>query len=56
MSNKHPIHVFGEVLQTVKARRQGTIFIDVNLRSLWWDGETLLPLLQDADWVKLNED
>ena len=42
-------------LQTVKTRHQGKIFIDVNLRPPWWDRETLLPFLQDADWVKLNE-
>ena len=42
-------------LQTVKSRHQGKIFVDVNLRPPWWDRETLLPLLQDADWVKLNE-
>jgi fructokinase len=42
-------------LQNIKARHQGKIFVDVNLRPPWWDRETLLPLLQDADWVKLNE-
>lgn len=42
-------------LQTVKARHQGKIFIDVNLRPPWWRRQTLLPLLADADWVKLNE-
>ncbi|MDD2659182.1 MAG: carbohydrate kinase [Methylococcales bacterium] len=42
-------------LQTVKALHQGKIFVDVNLRPPWWARETLLPLLQDADWVKLNE-
>ena len=42
-------------LQIVKDRHQGKIFVDVNLRPPWWERETLLPLLQDADWVKLNE-
>jgi fructokinase len=42
-------------LQIVKTRHQGKIFVDVNLRPPWWDRETLLPLLQDADRVKLNE-
>lgn len=42
-------------LQAVKARHQGKIFVDVNLRLPWWKPETLLPLLQNADWVKLNE-
>jgi fructokinase len=42
-------------LQIVKARHQGKIFVDVNLRPPWWERGTLLPLLHDADWVKLNE-
>jgi fructokinase len=43
-------------LQTVKARHQGKIFMDVNLRPPWWEREILHELLHDADWVKLNED
>lgn len=42
-------------LNTAKAQHQGKIFIDVNLRSPWWDKDTLLPLIKDANWVKLNE-
>jgi len=42
-------------LQAAKARHQGKVFVDVNLRPPWWDRETLLPLLHDCDWVKLNE-
>jgi fructokinase len=42
-------------LQTVKLRHKGKIFVDVNLRPPWWRTETLLPMLNDADWVKLNE-
>src|SRR5664280_2571945 len=42
-------------LQATKALHQGKIFIDVNLRPPWWERETLLPMLHDADWVKLNE-
>jgi fructokinase len=42
-------------LQATKARHQGKVFIDVNLRSPWWEPEILLPLLHDANWVKLNE-
>ena len=44
-----------KALQTAKAEHQGKVFIDVNLRPPWWERETLLPMLQDADWVKLNE-
>jgi fructokinase len=42
-------------LQMVKAKHQGKIFVDVNLRPPWWKPDTLLPLLRDADWIKLNE-
>jgi len=42
-------------LQAIKSRHQGKIFIDVNLRPPWWERKTLLPLLHEADWVKLNE-
>lgn len=42
-------------LQTAKDRHQGKVFIDVNLRPPWWDKETLLPLLHEANWGKLNE-
>lgn len=42
-------------LEAVKARHHGKIFIDINLRSPWWEREILHKLLHDADWVKLNE-
>lgn len=42
-------------LQAFKSRHQGKIFVDVNLRDPWWQKETLVPLLNDANWVKLNE-
>ncbi len=43
-------------LEALKAMHQGTIFLDVNLRSPWWSKQMILPLLADADHVKLNED
>ena len=30
------------------------VFVDVNLRSPWWDREQVLEGIYDADWVKLN--
>ncbi|MDD4915921.1 MAG: carbohydrate kinase [Methylococcales bacterium] len=42
-------------LQSLKAQQRGGIFVDVNLRSPWWQAETLPRLLHDADWVKLNQ-
>jgi len=44
-----------QALQIIKARHQGKIFVDVNLRPPWWRAEVLLPLLHQADWVKLNQ-
>ncbi len=32
------------------------VFVDVNLRKPWWNSKILLPLLDDATWLKLNED
>ena len=42
-------------LQTVKIKHRGKIFMDVNLRSPWWDEQMLSELLSDAHWVKLNQ-
>lgn len=30
------------------------VFVDVNLREPWWDRKSVLELLQQAHWVKLN--
>jgi fructokinase len=43
-------------LSTIKQRFDAPVFIDVNLRPPWWKHETLNNLLQDANWVKLNND
>jgi len=50
---RHP--VAAAALAAVKAMHQGTIFLDVNLRTPWWSREVIQPLLDDADHVKLNE-
>lgn len=50
---RNPISL--KALQTFKANHQGKIFVDVNLRDPWWQKETLFPLLNDANWVKINE-
>jgi len=31
-------------------------FVDINLRSPWWQREAVMPLINGADWLKLNED
>jgi len=42
-------------LAKLKANHPRTLFIDVNLRSPWWNIDHLVALLGDADWVKLNQ-
>lgn len=32
------------------------IFLDVNLRNPWWQRDTVLALIDDATWLKLNDD
>ncbi|MCU7906342.1 MAG: carbohydrate kinase [Candidatus Thiodiazotropha sp. (ex Epidulcina cf. delphinae)] len=43
-------------LERLKANRPRRIFMDVNLRDPWWQRETVLEWVSQADWVKLNED
>lgn len=43
-------------LSTIKHQFDTPVFVDVNLRSPWWQHETVNNLLQDANWVKLNND
>ncbi|MEN8213313.1 MAG: PfkB family carbohydrate kinase, partial [Pseudomonadota bacterium] len=42
--------------ELIKAGKPDTVFVDVNLRSPWWQKEQLLEMVADADWVKLNGD
>jgi len=32
------------------------VFLDVNLRRPWWDRESVLAMIEEATWLKLNED
>lgn len=43
-----------QALLTFKSRHQGAVFVDVNLREPWWQGEDVLQGLTGVDWVKLN--
>ncbi|NOQ68529.1 MAG: carbohydrate kinase [Gammaproteobacteria bacterium] len=45
-----------QALSKLKAEHTGSVFMDVNLRDPWWQKEFVLNLVDDADWVKLNED
>ncbi|MBE0567248.1 MAG: carbohydrate kinase [Krumholzibacteria bacterium] len=43
-------------LDRLRAQATGGTFVDVNLRSPWWERETVLKLLRGARWAKLNAD
>lgn len=50
---RHPTSL--SALESLKSRHRGKIFMDVNLRTPWWDRDRLATWLADADWVKLND-
>jgi fructokinase len=43
-------------LRELLAAGPSTVFIDVNLRSPWWQFERVREMLRSASWVKLNRD
>ncbi len=45
-----------QTLQQIKNKINPAIFLDVNLRSPWWNLETIKLLLEKTTWLKLNED
>jgi fructokinase len=42
-------------LEVLKARHQGKVFVDVNLREPWWQVERVKRIIDQAHWVKLNQ-
>ncbi|MES9991641.1 MAG: carbohydrate kinase [Candidatus Thiodiazotropha sp.] len=48
--------VAGDALKQLKQNDPQRIFMDVNLRDPWWQRESVLDWVAQADWVKLNED
>ncbi len=47
--------VSAQTLQTLRAKSALPVFLDVNLRSPWWDHETVHASMRNARWIKLNE-
>jgi fructokinase len=45
-----------QTLETLKSRYDAPVFLDVNLRPPWWELQATRKLLDNARWVKLNED
>ncbi len=44
------------VINTLKQKYQFSVFIDINLRSPWWEHGPIFSLLEGAFWLKLNEE
>tara|TARA_R110002110_G_scaffold362241_1_gene572042 strand:- start:123332 stop:124225 length:894 start_codon:yes stop_codon:yes gene_type:complete len=42
-------------LDSLRDEHDGLVFVDVNLRSPWWQADSVESLLGHAHWVKLNE-
>lgn len=53
LAARHPL-----VYDTIQQLRQGveTSFVDINLRSPWWDKTKVMSLMQGASWLKVNDD
>ena len=45
----------GRALQQLQQGRELQRLVDINLRSPWWQRETVMSLLRGACWIKLNE-
>ena len=43
-------------LRQLRKSAPGLVFVDVNLRTPWWQKALVNEFLQGADWVKLNSD
>lgn len=45
-----------QALMALANKHNMSIFLDVNLRPPWWEKDQIIALLENATWVKLNED
>jgi fructokinase len=44
-----------DTLSLLKQKFKCPIFVDVNLRTPWWNAELVGSLIEDATWLKLND-
>ncbi|OOZ35644.1 carbohydrate kinase family protein [Solemya velesiana gill symbiont] len=44
-----------QALSQLRVRNECRVFLDVNLRSPWWQKNEVLEMVANAHWVKLNE-
>ncbi|MFO7811971.1 MAG: carbohydrate kinase [Pelovirga sp.] len=45
-----------QAFDTLAARQGCQLFVDINLRSPWWDKRAVLDRLEQARWAKMNTD
>jgi fructokinase len=45
-----------QAFKALTAQHSGKIFLDVNLRAPWWHKDTIESYLQQAHWLKLNDE
>ncbi len=48
-------HISHDCLTALAQQSDMSIFLDVNLRSPWWDKEAVFQSMKQASWVKLND-
>jgi fructokinase len=49
-------HCSRQTLDGIRQLENSPVFIDINLRTPWWQDKDIRALLQNATWMKLNED
>ncbi len=50
---RHPVS--REALDSMRERHPHPLYLDVNLRSPWWEQNAVMRRIRQARWVKLNE-
>ena len=48
--------VSAQCLEKIKHSTSSSIFVDVNLRSPWWDISKVYNFIQNSQWLKINAD
>ena len=48
--------VAAQCLETIKQSASTSIFVDINLRSPWWNRSLINNIMQHSQWLKINSD
>ncbi len=43
-------------LEQIREERHTQVFVDVNLRAPWWEQKTVMSIIRNVSWLKLNEE